>query len=702
MAFTADSAGFLTGEPMSTDRAVKILSGIRGDTRKILAAITKHGEAVVSERRRQVSRRTRGASSRAADDDGDSRMPGAPAPVRKAPARAAAEPVSAVARAAVAAARTTGDSLSERTATKAQRKTADALRDIAKQNAATAKRDAGGRFVAGERRAGASAGGGKSGEDGDRKSGRLSRMFSGMSGSSGPGIGAVEQIDPMLGAASEVRGMFSALSGIAKPILGAAVSPLSRMSSRQPDDGQASAGRPGVMRRILDVLRFSRRDAARQGKDTKAGLAEVASKVGMGGQGGGMLSGLLGMLGGPLGSLAAAVAPVAAVVGTVTAAFAGLLKRLPVLGGVIELISGWFKDSDIKDDKNLTEAQKDEARTRNAAETTGSVIGLGAGGALGSLFGPVGTVLGAGAGSWVGKKLGGLAGDALNTDTGKAVRGNIGNGVGRGFDAVKGLLSSAAEKTGTDPALLAKIVNYESGFNPDARPLRKDGSRISSAHGLGQMIDSTWVQMVRSHGEQFGIQGASKMSPSDALSLRGDAQLQANLTAALTAKNVATGRRIGGANDDANVYALHNLGDGDGSKFLRALKANPSAAVSSVLPPNVIANNPDLYAGGNLSVADAYSRMGSRMAKGQRFADAMSLAAPVAPKMLGAPSAAMPAIPKIPAAPSSEIMLPVPSINIESPSQPAPAPIITQDVRDRGIAHIVTGGIGQSAGMAHR
>lgn len=166
--------------------------------------------------------------------------------------------------------------------------------------------------------------------------------------------------------------------------------------------------------------------------------------------------------------------------------------------------------------------------------------------------------------------------------------------VGSGWDSVKGSIVGAAKRVGTDPGLVAQIANFESGFNPDAAPIHKNPTKnnvrlfdgrmgMSSAHGLGQFTDSTWLETLRKHGGKHGVANASKLTADQAAKLRSDVELQAAMLAELTRENAERGRALGGKNDAANVYALHNLGEGDGAKFLKSLSANPGMSVRDAL-----------------------------------------------------------------------------------------------------------------------
>ncbi|MDT9000959.1 LysM domain-containing protein [Paucibacter sp. APW11] len=204
--------------------------------------------------------------------------------------------------------------------------------------------------------------------------------------------------------------------------------------------------------------------------------------------------------------------------------------------------------------------------------------------------------------------------------------------------AVRGELVNAARDSGVDAGVVAMIANFESGFNTNARPIARDASRnrvrqfdgtmaLSSAHGLGQFTDGTWQQMLREHGAAHGVANAGNLSRAQANALRTDTRLQAAMLAEHTRQNIETGRELGGRDDVANVYALHNLGAGDGADFLRALRSEPAARVDAVLPEAVISNNSSLYGNGSITVEAAYQRMGDAMRAGQTYAaDARSAA----------------------------------------------------------------------------
>jgi peptidoglycan hydrolase-like protein with peptidoglycan-binding domain len=195
-------------------------------------------------------------------------------------------------------------------------------------------------------------------------------------------------------------------------------------------------------------------------------------------------------------------------------------------------------------------------------------------------------------------------------------------------------LIDAANAAGIDPGIMAKIAGFESGFDSGARPIARDPSRngetqwdgrpaMSTAYGYGQFLDATWLIMINRYGEQYGIEGAGQMTraQANAPEIRNNPQLQAAMLAEFTRENIERGARLGGPDADANVYAMHNLGEGDATTFLNALRSNPNQPVSDVLSNGVIRNNPSLYGNGSISVSEAYARMGQQMDNYQRYAD---------------------------------------------------------------------------------
>jgi len=230
------------------------------------------------------------------------------------------------------------------------------------------------------------------------------------------------------------------------------------------------------------------------------------------------------------------------------------------------------------------------------------------------------------------------------------------------WEANKQDLADAAAKAGIEPGLMAKIAGFESGYNPHARPIagakhaelntvtQFDGTKaMSSAYGYGQFLDDTWVGMVHKYGEKYGVPGADKLTAAqiNTPEMRNNSKLQAGMLAEFTKQNMQLGAKLGGPDADANVYALHNLGQGGGTKFLDALKADPNQRVDHVLSHKVIERNPGLYGDGSMTVAAAYKGMGQQMDKYAKYANELDKGVPAKSATAPAtPGAAKPEAPK--------------------------------------------------------
>ena len=194
------------------------------------------------------------------------------------------------------------------------------------------------------------------------------------------------------------------------------------------------------------------------------------------------------------------------------------------------------------------------------------------------------------------------------------------------WNASKETLVDAARTAGVDPDIMVKISGFESGFNSHARPISSnpdknkvtqfDGTMaISSAYGYGQFLNGTWTEMVQKYGEKYGVEGAAKMTKEQANdpAIRDNPKLQAAMLAEFTRENVVKGAKLGGPDTDANVYAFHNLGGEDATKFLNAMRENPNQRVDQVLSAKVISGNPSLYGDGSRTLAESYTVMGQHM-----------------------------------------------------------------------------------------
>ena len=198
----------------------------------------------------------------------------------------------------------------------------------------------------------------------------------------------------------------------------------------------------------------------------------------------------------------------------------------------------------------------------------------------------------------------------------------------------------AARNTDTDPTLLMSIADKESAFAPTVK------ASTSSATGLFQFIDSTWLRVVRDFGAQHGLdKEAAAIDSSDGppsiadpaarrriLGLRNDPYLSAILAAEMLkhdAAHIAT--RIGRELSDGETYLAHFLGPSDAEKFITKLVSEPRYAAPKLLPKPARANRSIFFVAakrkaGGLSVADVHQKFETMMdLRAERYRDVEKL-----------------------------------------------------------------------------
>ena len=186
---------------------------------------------------------------------------------------------------------------------------------------------------------------------------------------------------------------------------------------------------------------------------------------------------------------------------------------------------------------------------------------------------------------------------------------------------VRGAIARAAQRTGVDFDYLLAQAKLESGLDPKAK------AGTSSATGLYQFIDSTWLRTLDRHGAKHGMDWAdAAISPAGRvgdratrdhlLSLRYDADTSSLMAAELTREN-AEGLRstLGRDAEPAELYLAHFLGLGGARQFLGALGSDPNQSAAALMPQAARANRPIFYAGGSpRSVGEVMNLMRDKVA----------------------------------------------------------------------------------------
>jgi hypothetical protein len=222
---------------------------------------------------------------------------------------------------------------------------------------------------------------------------------------------------------------------------------------------------------------------------------------------------------------------------------------------------------------------------------------------------------------------------------------------------VAGAIKQAASSTGVSFEYMLATAKMESDFNPTA------GASTSSAHGLYQFIEQTWLGTVKEAGGQLGYgqysDAISKTSSGDyvvqdtsmrhsIMKLRDDPVASSAMAAVLTQSNSfqLTGK-IGRRPTDAELYMAHFLGTGGAAKLISRAEDSPQASAVRMFPNAAAANRSIFYdrTGKGRSVSDVYSVLSTRYAAAAnapatRTAFAMYNDAP--PSTVAVASAALP------------------------------------------------------------
>ena len=190
---------------------------------------------------------------------------------------------------------------------------------------------------------------------------------------------------------------------------------------------------------------------------------------------------------------------------------------------------------------------------------------------------------------------------------------------------VVGAIAAAARATGVDFSYLLGQAQLESGLNPAAR------ARTSSATGLYQFIDQSWLGVVRRHGSEHGIGWAAsaiRQGPSGRfhvadpetrqaiMGLRNDPVIAARMAAEHAADNRAfLEQRTGRSAAPVDLYLAHFLGPGGAAQFLNAHAANPGASAAALFPRAAAANHNVFYTreGTARTLAEVRDRFAARL-----------------------------------------------------------------------------------------
>ena len=184
-------------------------------------------------------------------------------------------------------------------------------------------------------------------------------------------------------------------------------------------------------------------------------------------------------------------------------------------------------------------------------------------------------------------------------------------------------LSLASNSTGTDYHYLLSTARSESSFQTEAK------APTSSAQGLFQFIEETWIRTVKDEGGQFGLgtyaARITKTStgryiianPADRaaiLALRKDPKISAMMAGAYARRNAEFVQgEIGRKPTSDELYIAHFLGPADASKLITLRDREPNLSAAELFPAAAKANRTIFYSdSGPRDVAQVYDLLVSR------------------------------------------------------------------------------------------
>lgn len=221
-----------------------------------------------------------------------------------------------------------------------------------------------------------------------------------------------------------------------------------------------------------------------------------------------------------------------------------------------------------------------------------------------------------------------------------------------GAGGVEGAIRRAAAQTGVDFSFLLSTARRESGLNPRAH------AQTSSAAGLFQFVEQTWLATLKRHGATHGLgayaaqveQGADgRFHVADPsmrkaiLDLRLDPQASALMAGELTQDHAAYLQgRTGRAPSAGELYAAHVLGPAGSARLAETVAARPDASAAQLFPEAAEANASLFYRNGRPVTVAELSATLTHAASGAG---------------LVAPAANLPVDPAAPANPSDQMAL---------------------------------------------
>lgn len=206
--------------------------------------------------------------------------------------------------------------------------------------------------------------------------------------------------------------------------------------------------------------------------------------------------------------------------------------------------------------------------------------------------------------------------------------------------SVQDAIARAASSTGVDFGYLLAQAKSESGLDPTAQ------ASGSTAAGLFQFLDQSWLGVLKKHGGDYGMGWAADRiefqhgrwrvtdpsSKQAIFALRQDPTASSLMAGAYASANASgLSQALGRQPNSTDLYFAHFLGLKGASRFLQAADQSPEASAAALFPREASANARIFYArdGSARSLSQVYALMGRKL-------DGAGSAMPVAPADDGA------------------------------------------------------------------
>lgn len=190
--------------------------------------------------------------------------------------------------------------------------------------------------------------------------------------------------------------------------------------------------------------------------------------------------------------------------------------------------------------------------------------------------------------------------------------------------SVRDAIAQAASSTGVDFGYLMAQAKSESGLDPTAQ------ASGSSAAGLFQFLDQSWLGVLKKHGGDYGMGWAADRisfqhgrwrvtdpSMKQAIfALRKDPNASALMAGAFASDNASgLSQALGRQPSATDLYFAHFLGLKSATRFLQAADASPQASAAALFPREASANTHIFYTHGGAprSLSEVYALMSRKL-----------------------------------------------------------------------------------------